>query len=644
MNRKRLMLALILGIALVMILATASAAESPLTFKGQLDQNKFTGPATVTVAITISNAGEGDLPGPVTLYYPSGKQVEEFGSPTLTAGASRSWTGTWDVTQKELEAGKISFTVRYSVYDDDGVLQNKANRINFTIQYSGAEPELKVQRTYLPAEAQKGQEVSVIYEITNVGSTDVSTVTIKENSAISDSTGTIDSIPAGETRKHVFTTKMGTNDMTSAATITFKAGGKTYTTKVEAELIKYTKIDLSATLTADKKGGAPGETVKLTLKLKNSGKTDFTNVNVTDATLGTVFSGETVKAGETVSLEKELIVSESTELQFIVRADGAEGKQIETATGRIQVVATDPAKQIVLNVEASADRSEIYKIPGGIVRFTITVHNESAVNVKGITIKAVEREVYYFEEIPAGESRSVTRDMEISMAGSFQFTANARDELGQTVTFASNAIPIIYAPPTPVPTEAPLVTPPAPAMEPIPQATKAPEWIGQVESIADSAKWILAGIAGVLAILLLIGAIRRGHSKSQSNKAMDHLEGANYRDYSAVPKRRRRNEVISGEEEKKGEAEAPEQTENTAQNSELMAETLKRLYEEKPEEKAAEAAEEIAEKAEDASAEAETAAEAAAEAAEEAAESLKEDPETEVQNAQDASRRRRAKK
>lgn len=640
MNRKHLMLFLAIAAVLGMLLAGPAAADSPLIIKGQLDKTVFTGPAKVTVAITISNAGEGDMPGPVTLYYPSGKQVEEFGSPTLTVGASRSWAGTWDVSQKELEAGKVSFTVRYSAYNDDGVLENKANRINFAIQYTGAEPELSVKRSFLPAQAQKGQEVSVIYEITNTGSADVSNVTIKENSSISESAGTISTIPAGETAKYVFTTKMGTKDLTSGATITYKAGGKSYSTNVQADTIKYTKVDLSASLSADKKGGAPGDTVKLTLKLKNSGKTNYTNVTVTDETLGTVFSGETVRAGETLTLERDLTITESAELQFVVSAEDADGRQTETATGRLSVVATDPAKQIVLSVEASADRTEVYRIPGGVVRFTLTVRNESAVDVKNISVKAVDREVYAFEEIPAGESRSVTRDMEISMAGSFQFTANAKDELGQTLTFVSNTVPIAYAPPTPVPTEAPLVTPPAPATEPLPQATEAPEWIGQTERIADLARWILAGIAGVLAVLLLIGAVRRGHSKSQSKKAMDHLEGANYRDYSIAPKRGRRNEVVSGEEEQKEPLAAPEQAENTAQSSELMAETLKRLYEEqedagrKAEEKAAEtveAAAEQAEKAADSGESTETPA----------------DGETgapAVQSAREASRRRRAEK
>ena len=106
MNRKRLWLALALCIALILLVTgSALAANDSLKFNMELSSSKFTEPKTITVSITVSNAGESDLPGPVTLYYPSGKQVEEFGSPTLTVGSSKNWSGPWSVTQKELDEG-----------------------------------------------------------------------------------------------------------------------------------------------------------------------------------------------------------------------------------------------------------------------------------------------------------------------------------------------------------------------------------------------------------------------------------------------------------------------------------------------------------------------------------------------------------
>jgi len=631
MIRKCLLLALVLGIALVLLCASAALADDPMKVSMELSTNKFSAPKSITVSITVTNVGDVDMPSPVTLYYPSGKKVEEFGSPTLAVGASKNWSGQWTVTQKELEAGKITFKIKYSVYSDEvdengeNTLVNKTKNFSKKIQYTGADPELEIERTIMPQTAQKGQEVSVTYEITNVGPVDVSGITIKENTTISTKSGTIDSIAAGETGKYTFTAVMGTKDLTSNATISYKAGGKTFTSKVDSATVKYGEVKLSATLTADKKGGAPGDTVKLTLKLKNSGTTDFTNVTATDAALGTVFSNEKVPAGETLALEKELTITETQDIQFTVKGEDGTGKEVETATGRINVIATDPTQQIVLNLEASADRDKVYKLPGT-VRFSFVLHNDSAVEVKNVTVKAVETPLYSVESIPAGESVSFIRDTEVSMAGSYQFTASCKDVLGQTLNFDSNAIPIAYAEPTPVPTEAPLVTPPAPATEPLPTDQPEPEWLDQAEGVAGIAKWILAGVGGLLLLLLLIGAVRRGKSRSDSKKAMDHLEGATYRDYGTKPKHRR-SEINNGGTEADHAAAA--ENENSAHSSELMAETLKRLYDEKaPEQTVKEAAEvvtEVADKAaEEAAAPAAETAEKAAEVSPETAEAVKE--------------------
>ena len=104
MNRKHWFLALAAALLLVLFCgAAALAADDPLTVSMALETNKFTEPKEITVSISVTNVGESDLPGPVTLYYPSGKQVDEFGTPpSASATASpgpangrsprRSWT------------------------------------------------------------------------------------------------------------------------------------------------------------------------------------------------------------------------------------------------------------------------------------------------------------------------------------------------------------------------------------------------------------------------------------------------------------------------------------------------------------------------------------------------------------------------
>ena len=639
MNRKRLFLALALGIVLVLLCASAALAERPIKVSMEFSKYKLSGPETITVSITVTNIGDGDLPAPVTLYYPDGSKIEDFGSPTLSVGKSKRWTGDWDVTQEELNAGKVTFSVRYSAYDgaigDDGEPSLKAHKLNFSkdVTNLGTDPQITVKRTITPTTAQKGQEVSVTYEVTNSGDVEVTSVNIKENAAVSAKSGTITSIAVGATETYTFTTTMGTKDITSAATISFKAGGKGYTKKVESATIKHGEVKLSATLKTDKKGGAPGDTVKLTLTLKNSGTLDFTNVTVKDPALGVVFEGQEVKAGKELVLEKDLTVTETQELQFTVTADESTGKGVETATGRVKITAMDPTQVIALRVEATADRDVIYKRPGT-VRFSVTVHNDSAVEVKNISVKSGDVTLYSFDSIAAGQSASFIRDVDANLSnemtsGTFRFTASCKDQLEQVLKFESNDVVINYVEQTPAPTAPPQVTPPKPEKEPLPTDQPEPEWLGQAETLADGAKWIFAAIAGILLVLLLIGAVRRGKSRSESRKAMDHLDGANYRDYSTAPKRGKRSEISNGgtdEEKPAAEAEKPEakeEVENTVQSSELMAETLRRLYSDKAEDAAEVVTETVEEAVEEKAEAAAEAVETVAEAAEEAAEEVK---------------------
>lgn len=81
-------------------------------------------------------------------------------------------------------------------------------------------------------------------------------------------------------------------------------------------------MNLTASLEADKKGGVPGDVVTLTLTLKNTGKVNYTNINVTDPTLGQVFSNLTLDAGKTETYTKEVTITDSADYLFSLDGDG----------------------------------------------------------------------------------------------------------------------------------------------------------------------------------------------------------------------------------------------------------------------------------------------------------------------------------
>ena len=114
MKKKQLWLVLVLVPVLVLLCAgSAFAAAGSLDFKMELSKQEFFEPTTIDISFTVKNTSNSEMPGPVMLYYPDGSQVEEFGAPVLGAGSSKNWSGTWSVTQEELDIGKISFKVVY---------------------------------------------------------------------------------------------------------------------------------------------------------------------------------------------------------------------------------------------------------------------------------------------------------------------------------------------------------------------------------------------------------------------------------------------------------------------------------------------------------------------------------------------------
>ena len=582
MTRKHLIAAAAAVLIMTLVCLCTAFADDPVKVTMDFSASQFTGPKTIDVKISVTNTGDTEMPGPVTLYYPSGKQVEEFGSPTLGVGESREWSGAWTVTEDELQSGKITFKIKYSINNENGELVNKTKNFSKKISYAGSEPQLAIERIVKPSVAEKGQKVIVTYQFSNNGASDVTGITVKENSSISSKSQSIDSLPAGEKKSVVFTATMGTKDLTSASVITYKLGGKTYTEKKEAVVIKNGVNPLTATLTADKKGGMPGDTLHLTLKIKNNGKTDVSNITVTDDNLGTLFSGETVPAGTTVTLEKDAVMNETADIQLSVKGEISEGETAETATEPAHWTAIDPDKQVVLSVKAKADRESVYEIPGT-VRFTVSVKNESPIEVKKIPVKAASMTLYTFESIPAGEEKSFTRDVAVSMPGKFRFDAVYTDELGQKQTFSSEVIPIELINVTPAPTSTPIITPEPPEYEDIPTDADdvLPGWMKTVQSLAGSLKWVLLGLTVMLLALLAIAVLKRILAKVHSAGAMDHLEGSNYRDYSVAPKRGKRNEISDQADQEKieeKERKEKESAEGTAQDSTLVAETLRRLY------------------------------------------------------------------
>lgn len=139
---KKRMILLAAALLLVLIYACSAGAESQnpraVKIKMDLSSSRVQAGDTVHVEISITNASDSDFTEPVTLYYPNGKQITEFGEQFLKIGESASWAGDWTVAEKQLADGRITFAVRYTEPDENGAPQKI--KINFSKKIAPPEP------------------------------------------------------------------------------------------------------------------------------------------------------------------------------------------------------------------------------------------------------------------------------------------------------------------------------------------------------------------------------------------------------------------------------------------------------------------------------------------------------------------------
>ena len=112
--------------------------------------------------------------------------------------------------------------------------------------------------------------------------------------------------------------------------------------------------------------------------------------------------------------------------------------------------------------------------------------------------------------------------------------------------------------------------------------------IKSVQKALSIAYRVLLVLAAICLLLLAIGVVRRMQAIHESNKAQDHLERGSYRDYTQpAPKGReekkssRKDEPVSrpiGEDKEDPALPDADDASRTAEDGELMAETLAKLY------------------------------------------------------------------
>lgn len=525
-----LMTALLFGMC-----TQAMAVTDPVEFTMQVTPDSLTAPGDVQVSLKVANAGDTDMKDPVTLFDPAGNVVASFGdggSVILPAGAFKTWEGKWSVTEDQLNQGKVTYTLKYHLEDENGELVAINSTADALVKFTGEKADLTVKRTVTPEVVREGKVATVTYELYNNGNVVLRDIRVKDDIA---SAQTVKELLPGAKTTLTFTGKVGKTDLISKATISYKPGDakKADTEEIGEMIIPRAKPGLEIEISSPTTGVNIGEAAKLQVTFTNSGNITYSNVKVTDVNKGEIFTNLSIPAGATVTEEKEFILTEKTTFKVTATLPDNTGETKTLTSNELVMGVYDPQKQLILSLNLESDQETVEKTPTD-VRFTLTVTNNSNIKAENVVITHGNQHIATISELGVGEIKKIVRDATISEAGIFRFTATAKDTMNNEVSFSSNDKKIQVArsaaSSAAVPTNTPLPSPPVrPTNVPVQPVDPV------LNTAKEGAKWGILIVGGAFALLFLLFAVStvmRIRNKSKSKAAYDHLELSERRDYT----------------------------------------------------------------------------------------------------------------
>ena len=435
------------------------------------------------------------------------------------------------VTADQIKNGKIKYYIKYTVQEASGP-KEATRTVPVTIQTEEAAPQLSATYSVSPSSAKEGQTVTLAYTLSNTGNIELRNIVI-ENDGVKKEDVTAASLSVGEKITLEDSFVMGKKEVVSNPTVHYEAAGSNKRLTISdmaRKTISVAEDGLEVALKpAMTENVYPGESVKMTLELKNSGNTAYSNLSAQLSSGEQIASGVELAPGASYKKEFEAVIDAAGEYSVSVTGKDSNGENAGVVSEPVTITTLDPSLALVLDVYAQAREEVIYSEPA-VVRFAVVVVNSGETDATNLTVRQAGTKVAQIAALPSGESCTLVLDLETSIAGKFQFAVSGKDAAGSERTYESNVIELTYTEPTPAPTAKPTPSPVPPTPTPEPTATPEPALTDVVKDfvndhVTKTTLYAVAGaLAGLLALILMVSGVRAAGRAKRVKNALDTIE------------------------------------------------------------------------------------------------------------------------
>lgn len=420
--------------------ALAQEGEDLLQIALSARPDELVEPGDVTLTFTIENISEQDARN-VYISSSDGLMSEPVGQ--VAAGETQSFNRQHSVTEEELEAGEITYTISH---DDPDQPNAKINyTVHVQIQRSDIRPEAEFTRQFSSRSVASGGTLTVVYRVRNTGNVALRNLRVQDS--LGDYTGRIDRLEVGQSRSLISRVTLSEPD-TSSASLSFNVegeGDENFVSTLEDVFVPLAEAGMDQLFSVSRVSGSE-DTAEALLLLYNTGDVAYREICVTDAVYGGIIADALVLpvGNDPLEIRHRYAVRGQDSFCWRVTGVGENGETVELITPAIELPA--PAQEadaapLTLSVEALTPRIR----RSGDVTLRVRISNPGPVGVEDIVLmEAGLGEVRSFAVLGPGDS--LTRDLSVHVDQdiSYQFSIRYPGAEGEE-TVAAAPVEVVIA-------------------------------------------------------------------------------------------------------------------------------------------------------------------------------------------------------
>ena len=418
-------------VLLIMIFAnTVYADEDYFTMEHYTDPTAIAsvgGDVTLTVKIS-HDYNSAYVMSNVEIYKDS-YLIISFGD--IYAGQEVTKSGNLNVSAGETDG--VVLTLKYSESGQRQVVKD------FTVTFSEIEetkPEITFSCNLSKTTGESEDTVTLTYKVENVGSVHIYDLKIEDTAF-----GTIKELAVlktGQNTQAVYTSKIN-EGFISKPQITYTVGDVTYKESLDSVEVTAGNPGLDLLVTANKSVIAPGDNVTVSFSVSSPGTSDLDSVVISENKLGELFTIDGLVAGETQTLNYDIVVDENTTLNITAVGDnGSEKEWLVEKT--LDLVVDESLEALDITIEATASET-VLEFPG-IVVFDILIENTGSEIYRDLIVTDKDSQVVNeITQLVTGISQFQV-NVNVSESATYYFTVSIPNEAGNTQYVSTTPIEV----------------------------------------------------------------------------------------------------------------------------------------------------------------------------------------------------------